>query len=325
MINKYAVVVHPHGITMTQEQKKYIADEIKDYVFITMGLILYSFGFTFFLMPYEIVTGGVAGIAAIVEYASQFPNQYTYFLVNFALLVMALRILGIKFLIKTIYAILMLTFLLALMKELVPRDAAGNMHKILGEGQDFMSLIIGCTMTGSALGIVFVNNGSTGGTDIIAASVNKFYNMSLGTVLVFVDFIIIGSCMFIPQFGSLIERTTMVVFGLCTMVIENFMLDYIYNRQRSSVQFMIFSEKWQEIANAIGTKMDHGVTILDAHGWFSGKERKVLCILAKKNESLPIFRLIKMIDPHAFVSQSAVIGVFGEGFDQIKVKVNSEK
>lgn len=309
---------------MTREQKKYIAQEAKDYVFITLGLILYSFGFTFFLMPYEIVTGGVAGIAAIVEYASSFPNQYTYFLVNFALLVMALRILGIRFLIKTIYAILMLTFLLALMKELVPRDAAGNMHKILGEGQDFMSLIIGCTMTGSALGIVFVNNGSTGGTDIIAASVNKFYNMSLGTVLVFVDFVIIGSCMFIPQFGSLIERTTMVVFGLCTMVIENFMLDYIYNRQRSSVQFMIFSEKWQEIANAIGTQMDHGVTILDAHGWYSGKERKVLCILAKKNESVPIFRLIKMIDPHAFVSQSAVIGVFGEGFDAIKVKTPTD-
>ena len=103
---------------MTREQKKYIAQETKDYVFITLGLILYSFGFTFFLMPYEIVTGGVAGIAAIVEYASSFPNQYTYFLVNFALLVMALRILGIRFLIKTIYAILMLTFLLALMKEL---------------------------------------------------------------------------------------------------------------------------------------------------------------------------------------------------------------
>ena len=112
----------------------------------------------------------------------------------------------------------------------------------------------------------------------------------------------------------------MVVFGLCTMVIENFMLDYIYNRQRSSVQFLIFTERWQEIANAIGTQLDHGVTILDAHGWYTGQERKVLCILAKKNESLTIFRLIKMIDPRAFVSQSAVIGVFGEGFDQIKVK-----
>ncbi len=300
---------------------KLILKEVGDYVFITLGLILYAFGFTFFLMPYEIVTGGVAGIAAIVEYASSFPNQYTYFLVNAALLIMALKILGLKFLVKTIYAILMLTFLLWLMKELVPRDDSGQMVKILGEGQNFMSLIIGCFMTGSALGIVFVNNGSTGGTDIIAASVNKFYNMSLGTVLIFVDFIIIGSCLFIPQFGTILERAYMVVFGLCTMVIENFMLDYIYDRQRSSVQFMIFSDKWQEIANAIGIQMNHGVTILDGHGWYTGNKRKVLCILAKKNESTNIFRLIKMIDPNAFVSQSAVIGVFGEGFDEMKVKV----
>lgn len=222
---------------------------------------------------------------------------------------------------KTIYAILMLTFLLGLMKELVPRDEAGQMVKILGEGQDFMSLIVGCLMTGSALGIVFLNNGSTGGTDIIAASVNKFYNMSLGTVLVFVDFVIVGSCLFIPQFGTVLERSYMVVFGFCTLVIENYMLDYIYNKQRSSVQFLIFSDKWQEIANQIGTRMDHGVTILDGHGWYTGQERKVLCILAKKNESATIFRIIKHLDPKAFVSQSAVIGVFGEGFDPIKVKV----
>ncbi len=297
---------------------KLILNEVEDYVFITLGLILYSFGFTFFLMPYEIVTGGVAGVAAIVEYASGFQNQYTYFLVNAALLLMALKILGWKFLMKTIYAILVLTFLLGLMKELVPRDEAGQMVKILGENQNFMSLIVGCMMTGSALGIVFLNNGSTGGTDIIAASVNKYYNMSLGTVLVFVDFVIIGSCLFIPQFGTMLDRSYMVVFGLCTMVIENFMLDYIYNRQRSSVQFMIFSKKWQEIANAIGTQLDHGVTILDGHGWYTGHERKVLCILAKKNESSIIFRIIKSIDPQAFVSQSAVIGVFGEGFDKIK-------
>lgn len=303
---------------------KMILKEVGDYVFITLGLILYAFGFTFFLMPYEIVTGGVAGVAAIVEYATSFQNQYTYFLVNAALLLIALKILGWKFLMKTTYAIFMLTFLLGFMKELVPRDEAGNMVKILGEGQGFMSLIIGCVMTGSALGIVFVNNGSTGGSDIIAASVNKYYNMSLGTVLIFVDFIIIGSCLFIPQFGTMLERTYMVVFGFCTMVIENFMLDYIYNRQRSSVQFLIFSEKWQEIANAIGTKLDHGVTILDGHGWFTGQERKVLCILAKKNESIMIFRLIKMIDPKAFVSQSSVIGVFGEGFDQIKVKTPTQ-
>jgi len=305
--------------------KQIIWNEAKDYAGITLGLVLYSFGFTFFLMPYEIVTGGVAGIAAIVEYATTFPNQYTYFLVNAALLIVGLKILGWKFLVKTIYAILMLTFLLGLMKELVPRNEAGEMVKILGEGQDFMSLIVGCLMTGSALGIVFLNNGSTGGTDIIAASVNKFYNMSLGTVLVFVDFIIVGSCLFIPTFGTILQRSYMVVFGFCTMVIENYMLDYIYNRQRSSVQFLIFSDKWQEIANQIGTKMDHGVTILDGHGWYTGQERKVLCILAKKNESATIFRIIKHLDPNAFVSQSAVIGVFGEGFDAIKVKVKQKE
>lgn len=306
-------------------KKSFVMKEVQDYVGITLGLILYSFGFTFFLMPYEIVTGGVAGIAAIVEYATTFQNQYTYFLVNFSLLVMALKILGLKFLVKTIYAILMLTFLLWFMKQLVPRDQAGEMVKILGEGQDFMSLVIGCCMTGSALGIVFVNNGSTGGTDIIAASVNKFYNVSLGGVLAFVDLIIVGSCLFIPNFGSMTDRAYMTVFGLCTLVIENLMLDFIYNRQRQSVQFMIFSDKWQEIANAIGTEMDHGVTILDGHGWYTGRQRKVLCILAKKSESVLIFRTIKTIDPHAFVSQSAAIGVFGEGFDRIKVKTPNKE
>ncbi|MBR5918811.1 MAG: YitT family protein [Prevotella sp.] len=298
--------------------KKIIRAEVKDYLGITFGLIMYAFGFTFFLMPYEIVTGGVAGIAAITQYATDIPNQYTYFLVNAALLLVGLKILGWKFLMKTIYAILVLTFLLGLMKEFVPRDNAGEMVKILGEGQDFMSLIIGCMLTGSAMGLIFVNNGSTGGSDIIAASVNKYYNMSLGMVLVFVDFVVIGSCLFIPQFGTMLERLYMVVFGFCTMIIENFMLDYVYNRQRSSVQFLIFSEKWKEIANEIGTKMEHGVTILDGHGWYTGQKRNVLCILAKKNESPAIFRIIKSIDPRAFVSQSAVIGVYGEGFDPIK-------
>ena len=300
---------------------KLIMKEVEDYVFIALGCLLYTFAFTFFLMPYEIVTGGVGGIGVIVQYATNFPNQYTYFLINAALLIVALKVLGFKFLMKTIYATLLISLMWGMWKEFVPRDEAGEMVKILGEGQDFMSLLIGCTLTGTAMGIIFVNNGSTGGSDIVAATVNKFRDMSLGTVLLIIDFVVIGSCLFIPQFGTMLERLYMVVFGFCTMVIENFMIDYIYDKQRSSVQFMIFSEKWQEIANAIGTKMEHGVTILDAQGWYTGRDKKVLCILAKKNESTTIFRLIKMIDPNAFVSQSAVIGVYGEGFDRIKVKV----
>ena len=294
-----------------------IWNEVKDYLLITLGLFLYTFGWTVFLLPYQIVTGGVTGIAAIVFYATKIPIVYTYFAINVCLLVVALKILGFKFMIKTVYAILMLSFMLWMAQKIMT-NPDGTMYQVLGRGQDFMSLIIGCTFTGSALAIVFLNNGSTGGTDIVAAVVNKYHNISLGRVLVYVDLLIIGSSY--PIF----QDWRKIVFGLCTMVIENFVLDYVMNARRESVQFMIFTKKYQEIANAIGTEMGHGVTLLDGHGWYTGQQMKVLCILAKKRESTEIFRLIKMIDPNAFVSQSSVIGVYGEGFDEMRVKIKTD-
>lgn len=302
-----------------------IWNEFKDYFFITLGLLMYAIAFTVFLMPYQIVAGGVTGFSAIIYYVSGFHLENTYIIINMILLVVALKILGFKFMIKTIYAIFMLYILLYVIQAVMPTQTNGLPIKILGEGQDFMSLIIGSAVTGIALATVFLHNGSTGGTDIIAASINKYHNVSLGQVLIAVDFCIIGSCMFFPQFGDYIERAHKVMFGFCVLAIENFVLDYVMNARRESVQFMIFTKKWQEIANAIGTDTGHGVTILDGHGWYTGKEIKVLCILAKKRESVNMFRLIKMIDPQAFVSQSAVIGVYGEGFDEMKVKIKQEK
>ena len=306
-------------------EKKIIWNEFKDYFFITLGLLMYTIAFTVFLMPYQIVAGGVTGLSAIIYYATGFHLENTYIIINLVLLVVALKLLGFKFMVKTIYAIFTLYFMLMFAQAIMPTQANGLPIKLLGEGQDFMSMVIGCMTTGIALATVFLHNGSTGGTDIIAASVNKYHNISLGSVLIAADFCIIGSCMFFPQFGDYIERAHKVMFGFCVMAIENFVLDYVMNARRQSVQFMIFTEKWQEIANAIGTEMNHGVTILDGHGWYTGKQMKVLCILAKKNESVYIFRLIKMIDPNAFVSQSSVIGVYGEGFDEMKVKIKKSK
>ena len=311
---------------MTIERRN-ILNETKDYIYITLGLLLYTIGWTVFLLPYEIVTGGVTGISAIIFYATNanghgIPIMYSYFIINAILLVLALKILGWRFLMKTIYAILMLSLMLGVAQDVVT-DENGKMVQLLGD-QDFMSLIIGCCMTGTSLAIVFLHNGSTGGTDIVAAIVNKYHNMSLGTVLIFVDLFIIGSSfpMFIfARDYATIDALHKIVFGLCTMVVENFMLDHVMNARRESVQFFIFSKKYQEIANAIGTEMQHGVTILDGHGWYSGADVKVLCILARKRESVMMFRLIKSIDPNAFVSQSSVIGVYGEGFDEMKVKV----
>ena len=305
---------------------KLILNEVKDYMFIALGLAIYTVAFTVFLMPYQIVAGGVTGLSAIIYYATGFHLENTYIIINGLLLIVALKILGWKFLMKTIFAIFTLYFMLVFAQDIVPKQPGSDLpFKLMGEGQDFMSMIIGCMMTGISLALVFMHNGSTGGTDIIAASVNKYHNVSLGSVLITADFCIIGSCMFFPQFGTYLERAHKVMFGFCVMMMENYVLDYVMNKRRQSVQFMIFSQKWQEIANAIGTQMNHGVTILDGHGWYTGKQRKVLCILAKKNESVNMFRLIKMIDPNAFVSQSAVIGVYGEGFDEMKVKIKEDK
>ena len=304
---------------------KIILNEVRDYFFIAFGLFLYTIAFTVFLMPYQIVAGGVTGLSAIIYYATGFHLENTYIIINGILLLVALKILGWKFLMKTIFAIFTLYFMLKFAQELLPKQDNGLPFKLMGEGQDFMSMIIGCVLTGIALATVFTNNGSTGGTDIIAASVNKYHpNVSLGNVLLAADFCIIGSCMFFPQFGTYLERAHKVMFGFCVMAMENYTLDYVMNARRQSVQFMIFTRKWQEIANAIGTEMNHGVTILDGHGWYTGKDMKVLCILARKNESTNIFRLIKMIDPQAFVSQSRVIGVYGEGFDEMRVKIKEE-
>lgn len=305
---------------MTRQEFLY---EVKDYVNITLGLLLYTFGFTMFLLPYQIVTGGISGIGAIVFYSTGFPVQYTFFIINAFLIVMALKILGWKFLTKTIYATFMLTLFLEIFQDIITMPN-GEFYKILGENNDFMSLLIGCMMTGTALAIVFLNNGSTGGTDIVAAVLNKFHNITLGKALIMIDICIIGSCLFVDSFGAIDLRCRKVVFGLCTMVIECLMLDYVMFWQRQSVQFLIFSKKYQEIAYEITRITDHTLTILDGHGYYTGKPTKVICLLAKKRESLLIFRIVKSIDPNAFVSQSAVIGVYGEGFDAIKVNVKKK-
>ena len=185
---------------------------------------------------------------------------------------------------------------------------------LLGIGQDFMACIIGAAMCGVGLGITFNYNGSTGGTDIIAAVVNKYRDVSLGRMIMICDVFIIGSCYFI------FHDWRRVIFGFVTLFIIGVVLDWIINSARQSVQFFIFSKKYDEIADRIIKDADRGVTVLDGTGWYSKNNVKVLVVLAKKRQSLEIFRLVKRIDPNAFISQSSVIGVYGEGFDKLKVK-----
>lgn len=287
--------------------------EAKDYLFITFGLLLYAFGWAGFLIPNKITTGGVTGISAIVYYGTGIPIQNTYVLINIVLLVFALKILGWKFCLKTIYGIGVLYFLLWFLQRIIV-DEQGNALSLVGD-EPFMAVIVGAALCGMGLGIAFTHNGSTGGTDIIAAIVNKYRDITFGRMTMLCDLCIISSSSFIP--GYTIEK---VIFGYSTLIVIGLCIDYVVNNTRQSVQFLIFSKEYEKISDAVTHQLHRGVTLLDGVGWYSKRDVKVIVILAKKRESTNIFRLVKAIDPNAFVSQSAVIGVFGEGFDKIKVK-----
>lgn len=281
--------------------------EAKEYLLIALGMVLYGIGWTIFLLPNDITTGAVPGIASIIYFGTGFPVQYTYFIINCGLLLLALKILGLKFCLKTIFAVFTMTSVLPIIQKIAPDNP-------LLHDQPFMACILGASFCGSGIGIAFAANGSTGGTDIIAAIVNKYRDISLGKVLLITDLIIISSSYFV------LKDWEKVLYGYVTLYVSSFVVDHMVNSTRQSVQFFIISNKYKEIGERINKNPHRGVTMINATGFYTGKEVKMMFILAKKRESGIIFQLIKEIDPNAFVSQSAVIGVYGEGFDKIKAK-----
>ena len=279
--------------------------ELRDYVMIFIAMMSYCIGWTIFLLPNDITTGGVPGISSIIFWGVGIPVQWTYFVINAVLLVVALRILGWKFCVKTVYAVTVLTVATTLV--------TANYHGTLLHDQPFMASIIGAVFCGSGVGLGLASNGSTGGTDIIAAIVNKYRDISLGRVILICDVIIITSSYLV------LKDWEKVIYGYVVLYVTAFCIDQVVNSRRSSVQFFIISNKYREIGERINREPHRGCTVIDAQGFYSGHDVKMLFVLAKRRQSEQIFRIINDIDPHAFVSQSAVIGVYGEGFDRFKV------
>lgn len=281
---------------------------VKEYVFIAFGLLMYAGAWKGFLLPHQITGGGVTGIGALVYYATGLPVSVTFFSINAVLLLIAIRTIGIKFSLRTIYGVGVLT----LFFSVLPQAPVGT---FVGEKEDFMACVVGGLLSGVGIGIVFLNNGSSGGTDIIAKVVNKYRNITLGRILLYCDVLIISSSYFL-KIGSL-ER---IVYGLTALTVTTLTVDMVINGVRQSVQFFIFSKNYEEIASRINNEVHRGVTILDGMGWYSKEPVKVITVIARKNESISIFRIVKECDPNAFISQSSAIGVYGEGFDVIKSK-----
>ena len=280
-------------------KKKSIVKELRDYLMITIAMVSYCIGWNVFLLPNNITTGGVPGISSVVYWGTGIPVQVTYFVINAFLLIAALKILGWKFCVKTIYAVVVLTSLTAL-----ARHNLADTHLL--SDQPFMASIIGAIFCGSGVGLGLANNGSTGGTDIVAAIVNKYRDISLGRVIMLCDIVIITSSYLV------LHNWEQVIYGYVVLMV-------VVNSMRRSVQFFIISDKYREIASRIAVYPHRGATVIEAHGFYTGHQVKMLFIMAKRRESNTIFQIINDIDPRAFVTQTNVIGVYGEGFDKFKV------
>lgn len=277
---------------------------IKDYFFITLGVCIYTFAFSSFILPHDIVIGGVAGISTLLFFTLKIPIAVANYGLNLILLAFAYKILGKKFVLATIFGATAISVMLGIMIPLCD----GLFHL-----DPFMSCVIGGILCGVGIGMAFTHGGSTGGTDIVAAMVAKHTNVTIGRMMLYVDICIISSSYF------LFHKIDNVVFGIIVLFMSSYMADLMINTPRQAVQFTIFSRRWQEIATAINTEALRGCTVLDGMGWYSKQPVKMLLVMCRKIESVNIFRIIKSIDPDAIVTQTNVNGVYGKGFDVIKV------
>ncbi|MBR6031677.1 MAG: YitT family protein [Bacteroidaceae bacterium] len=284
---------------------------LKDFSAINIGMAIYALGWAAFLLPYHITTGGMTGMFAILYYVTGFPVSYAILIANAILLLISFKPLGWKFVGKSAYAAFSLSFFLEIGRQMMTADD-GTLIQIIGPGQDSMACVLGAILNGLGIGVVFLSGGSTGGWDIIAALVNKYKNISFGRALLCLDFLVIASC------WPIFHDVRMVVFGYVTLVVYTYALDMLINSTRQDIQFIIFTNKPNEISQRIISETSHSVTSMNGEGFYSHQNIKVLITIVHKREAVTILRLIQETDPRAFVSQSRAEGVYGNGFKAIR-------
>ncbi|MBR5907598.1 MAG: YitT family protein [Bacteroidales bacterium] len=299
-----------------------IVSEVKSYLLITVGLLCYVLGWVIFLIPNNLVGGGVTGISSIVLYAFGVPISVTYFVINAILLLIALKVLGKAFGLKTVYAVAVTTLFFQFVPQFIPQDF---IQEIAISNGRLLSAIFGGVMSGLGIGISFTQGGSTGGTDIVALMVTKYHNVSPGRVILYMDLVIIASSLLIPAkevmdaSGAMVReswgmRIATVLYGYMLIASSSQIVDMVMAGKRQSVQVFIFSACYDQIADAITSQLGRGVTVMDGEGWYTKQNRKMLLVLIHKTETNKLYSLIRSFDKEAFISMAPVSGVWGKGF-----------
>ena len=292
--------------------KKPIWKIILQYLLIVIGIMMYCFSWSVFLVPSHIIGGGVVGLATIVFYLTGIPIGVTNFAVNGILLIIGYRILGGKFGLNTIIGMVTASLSLILFQQILEVQ---NMDCFKFENMELVTkAILGGVVSGVGIGICFINGGNSGGSDIIALIVTKYRNVSPGSVILIVDAFVIASTLLVPD-GLGLEG---MVYCYIVLVAFTYTLDLVVEGQKQTYQITIMSQLNEQIADAIGNEVKRGVTLLNGWGWYSKKDQKVLLVIAQKKDRVEIMRLVKTIDPNAFISIAKTQGVYGKNFDTIK-------
>ncbi len=279
----------------------------KEYFIITLGLVVFAFAWEAFMIPKGISGGGVPGIASIVYFASGIPVSATYLVINVILIVVGTIILGKGFGFKTIYSILFTSLMFQIMPDI---DWIANFSDIPDK---FLNAIIGGSISAIGIAVIFMQGGSTGGTDIVALVMSKYREISPGRVFLYCDLFIVGSIYMLPDKGL-----QDVVYGYLYMVSFSYMVDVMLTGSKQSVQILVFTSKYNEIADILVKEMHRGVTALQSEGWYSHQDGKVLVVVARKQQLNEIKAVVMSIDCHAFISVSSAMSVYGKGFESVK-------
>ena len=291
-----------------------------DYFLMTVGTFIFVMAWTSFLQPNNLASGGLTGLSTILDYATQgkIPMDVTYAVLNFFLLVAGFLFLGKAFGFKTIYVIGLSSFLFWFLPEYFP-----NLEVVDENLDKILVALIGGAMEALGIGLILLRGGSTGGTDIVAMILNKYWPVSPGKVYLYSDIFIVASLMLIPvdNGGGLVN----MIYAYVVMIVFSFGVDYVLLGNKSSVQLLVFSKKYKEIADHIIYDVQRGVTALQSIGWYSQQESKVLLIILRKHQMNEVINEIKRIDKDAFVSVSSANSVYGEGFEEIKTGINMKK
>ena len=304
---------------MSAARNKYLS-VLWDYLIVTIGTFFYCIAWDCFLIPNNIASGGLTGACTIIQFATGglIPLSYSFFVLNVFLLITGAIVLGKGFGIKTVYAVLLSTVLFRILPtfDFIPA-VPGN---FLYVDNRLLIPIRGGIIEAVGRGLILQRGGSTGGTDVIVMIINKFWPVSPGKVYLYYDLVIIASILLIPD-----KTFEDMIYGYVAMVTFSFMVDFVLLGGKSTLQVMVFSEKYEQIADYIIYKMDRGVTALKAVGWYTRKDRNVLLILVRKSQLHDLCKAIKELDEKAFVSVSPASSVYGEGFDELKAGISRRK